>query len=257
MKKVKVGLRLFFAGLALLIGVLIDDKISGFLLAGICMSFPAMKFVPGFLRTGDGDPDTEKLLKSIKDQTEKFYKEKGFMTKEEIDKVVSEKMKAFEGIEASKLKEFFDEKTGVYAQIKSLQETNKAQGIEINSLKEKGTIGSKVTFKTVLDSVKDKLKALFDEAKGSGDTDSKWITIDVKAAAIMTTGNTVTGHAALPDDLIESFSERGFVAKRQAPEWVYDLANVITVGSVEKYITWLEEGSVQGSFAIVAEGGLK
>jgi hypothetical protein len=73
----------------------------------------------------------------------------------------------------------------------------------------------------------------------------------------MTTGNTVTGHDDLPTDLIESFSEAQFVAKRQPREWVYDLANVTNVGQVEKYITWLEEGDIEGAFAIVAEGGLK
>lgn len=248
MKKVTIGLRFFFAGLAVFLGNASGNQMYGMVLAGICLAFPAWKFVPGFLRTGDADPEKEKaeLFKKIKEQHEEFAKTKGFQTKAEVETFVTEKMKVLEGVDMLKLKEWFDPEKGVFAVIKK-------QGEEITALKESGKAGKEKSFKAILQGFKEKVQKIFSE-RSEGEN---WVTIDVKAAAVMTTGNTVTGHDDLPTDLIESFSEREFVAKRQPKEWVYDLATVTTVGAIEKYITWLEEGDIQGAFAIVAEGGLK
>src|SRR5690242_15353030 len=59
--------------------------------------------------------EEEILLGKIKSQTEEMLSKKGFQTKAELDAAVVEKMKAFEGIDAAKLKSLFDEKSGVFA----------------------------------------------------------------------------------------------------------------------------------------------
>lgn len=74
--------------------------------------------------------EEEILLGKIKSQTEEMLSKKGFQTKAELDAAVVEKMKAFEGLDAAKLKGLFDEKTGVMAIIQS-------QGEEITRLKAK------------------------------------------------------------------------------------------------------------------------
>lgn len=254
MKKVTIGLRLLFAGLALFIGNKTGNVMYGMVLAGICLAFPAWNFVPGFLRAGEGDPDPEKekaeLLKTIKEQHEAWAKTKGFQTKAEMEAFVAEKMKVLEGVDTAKLKEMFDTEKGVFAIIKK-------QGEEINALKELNKKGAKSGQKTLKDilnlkEIKDKVQKLF------ANREAGEVVIDIsKAAAVMSTANTIDGHDDLPADLIESFSEAQFVPKRQAREWVYDLASVTNVGQVERYITWLEEGDTEGNFAIVEEGALK
>lgn len=186
----------------------------------------------------------EEVLAKIKSQTEDMLKLKGYMSKTEMDAVIEQRMKALEGVDAAQLKGLLDAEKGVMAILK-------AQGEEITSLKEKSSNKEKVTIKSVLAKYKDQVKAVFEKREGT-------IQIDVnKAAVVMSQANTIDGHDDLPTDLIESFSEAQFVAKRQPREYVYDLANVTTVSEVEKYITWLEEGDAEAGFAIVTEGGLK
>lgn len=237
--KLQIGIRLLMAGFFIAFG--------NFFLAAIAMALPGWNYIPGILATGltdDQKREAEEMLAKIKTQTEDMLKAKGYMAKADIDAIIDQRMKALEGVDATQLKALFDAEKGVMAILK-------AQGEEIAALK--GTAGKKVktTFKTVLNKYKDQIKAVFDKREGS-------IQLDVpKVAVVMTTANTIDGHDDLPTDLIESFSEATFVAKRQPREYVYDLANVTTVAEVEKYITWLEEGDTEGAFAIVTEGGLK
>lgn len=186
--------------------------------------------------------DEKELLAKIKSQTEDFLKTKGFTTKTELDAAVVEKMKAFEGLDALKLKSLFDEKTGIFAVLK-------AQGDEITALKEQGGETKKKSFESMLNEKMADAEKIFKAKSGS-------LELSLKVAAVMTTDNTISTDT-LPQDLIESFSEGAFVAKRQPREYVYDVANVTTVSEIDQYKTWLEEGDEQGAFAVVAEGGLK
>jgi hypothetical protein len=195
--------------------------------------------------------DEKELLGKIKTQTEEMLSKKGFQTKAELDAAVAEKMKAFEGLDLEKLKSLNDPKTGVFAMIK-------AQGEEINSLKEQGGEKVKTSLKSVINDAMPELEKFFKSKSGNSEA---YVTISLKSAmqtkaAVMTTANTIDETLA-PDDLIESFSEAQFVAKRRPREYVYDVASVTNVSEVEKYKTWLEEGDISGNFAIVAEGGLK
>lgn len=135
---------------------------------------------------------------------------------------------------------------------KGIRSILKKQGEDITALKEKEGEKKVASIRSVLKAAREKVETLYNGHQAGAE-----IKLDVRAAVVMTTGNTVTGHDDLPTDLIESFSEGQFVAKRQPREYVYDLANVTNVAEIEKYITWMEEGDVEGAFAIVAEGGLK
>lgn len=234
--KVQIGVRLLFAGAFLLMG--------NFIMAGVCATFPGWNYVPGILATGLTDEEVAPLLVKIKSQTEDFLTKNGFTKKADIDAIIDAKLKSYEGMEPEALKALLKADTGVMAILKK-------QGEEITSLKEKASSGEikKKDLKTVFFENMDKIKAVFEKGEGSH-------TISLKAAAVMTTANTVD-YDALPDDVIDSFSLAGFVAKRYPREYVFDIANVSTVAEVEKYIVWEEEGDTEGAYAEVAEGGLK
>ncbi len=84
------------------------------------------------------------------------------------------------------------------------------------------------------------------------------ITLTVRSAANMTTANTIDESTkSVPAALVESMSIAGFAAKRYGKFFVDEIADRTTVSDMEKYTTWLEEGTEEGAFAVVAEGGLK
>lgn len=186
--------------------------------------------------------EEEVLLGKIKSQTEEALKAKGFVSKKEVDDLVNERLKSLEGLDAAQLKAMIDADKGVLAMLKK-------QGEEINALKEKGGDRNPKSFKSFLNEKMGEIEKVFKAGHGH-------MTIELKSPAIMTTDNTVD-YAAMPDDLIDSFSLGSFVAKRQPREYVFDLASVTTVAEVEKYKVWEEEGDEEGAFAIVEEGAVK
>lgn len=187
--------------------------------------------------------DEKELLAQIKGQFEEAISKKGFLTKEEMDKQLNLQMKAFEGLDAIQLKGLLDPDKGVMSIIKK-------QGEEITALKEKGGVPVVKDFKKFLSEKMPEIEKIFKSKSGE-------ITLNIKAASVMSMDNIVTGEEYLPEDLIESFSVGAFVEKRQPREYIADIANVRTVGEISQYKTWLEEGDTEGAFAIVAEGGLK
>ena len=92
--------------------------------------------------------------------------------------------------------------------------------------------------------------------KGAG-VANKEIVLNIRAAANMQTDNTINENN-YPLAMIESFNViDGVVKKRRGTQYIFDIADVTTVGELEEYTTWLEEGQEQGAFAIVAEGAVK
>lgn len=83
------------------------------------------------------------------------------------------------------------------------------------------------------------------------------VVLNLRAAATMTTANTIDEND-YPLDMIESMSMiDGVVKKRRGTQYIFDIADRQTVAEIEEYTTWLEEGDEQGAFAIVAEGAVK
>jgi hypothetical protein len=248
MKKttIQIGFRLMLASAIICAGIAAGEWMAGMVLAAILMKFSTRwKPIKGILADGLTD-EAEVILKEVKKQFEDTLKSKGFLNKEATELVVKEAMKAMDGLDVVQLKDFLSEGE------KGLKTILKAQGDLINGIQEqlkKGEV-SKMNFKSVLEGQMEEIEKVHKSKSGSFE-------LSLKAPAVMTMANTISGHSSLPDDLIESFSERAFVAKRRPREYVYDLANVTTVSEIDEYITWLEEGDEQGAFAVVAEGGLK
>jgi hypothetical protein len=84
------------------------------------------------------------------------------------------------------------------------------------------------------------------------------ISMNVRAAATMTTGNTIDDTTlSVPVDIIESMSMAEFVPKRRGVQFISDIADRTVLANITRRKTWLEEGTEQGTFAIVAEGAVK
>lgn len=194
--------------------------------------------------------ELEEILGKVKTQTEKMLSEKAFLNKESVDKIVKEAMKGFEGLDIETLKSLLSEGE------KGIKAILKAQGAAITALQESQKQGKKpMTLKTILDDSMPDIEKFLKE-KNDGFIDINLKTVANKVAVTMTTANTVDS-TAVPEDILESFSEGQFVAKRRPREYVYDLASITNVSEIEKYKTWLEEGDIEGNFAVVAEGALK
>jgi len=132
---------------------------------------------------------------------------------------------------------------------KSIRSILKKQGEALTKLTAPGK-GSQAGFRSTLDSLMPELETISRTREGS-------IKLNVRAAVIMEMGDAIAAGAAIPEDLIESFSFAGFVEKRRPREYVFDMASRTTVASIAQYKTWLEEGGEEGAFALISEGELK
>jgi len=258
---VKVGLKLLIASVLLMIGAALSKPAAFALMvfAGILLSMPtSWNYNKRFgKRLAEGDPDDDdddenevaQVLSKVKKQTEKILEKRGFVSKEALEKELDKRMATLKDItleEAKELKEWLGEGD------KGVRSILKKQGEEIAALKENGGDGKKKFkgIRAMLNDQMENLKKIFETKQGE-------IKLNVRAAATMTLGNTIEGDDTLPEDLIENFTIGAFVPKRQAREYVFDMANRRTVAAISQFKTWLEEGDEDGGFAEVAEGGLK
>lgn len=243
----KIGVPLLISGLALLLLALIwgAPVMEAGVMFGTVIPFAIDK---SGLEAGS---DELKLMEGIEKRVKKMEIPDG-MSKEdiakEVNKIVTEEMKAFKGLNIEELNTLLHAEKGAFAVLK-------AQGIEIAALKEAAgkQTGKAKTFKEWFHAILPEIEKVFKAGEGSRVFSA---VTTAKAAAIMTSENVVDFNA-MPDDVIESFSLGGFVAKRRPREYVFDLARLTTVAEVEKYKVWEEEGDTEGAFAIVAQGALK
>jgi hypothetical protein len=82
------------------------------------------------------------------------------------------------------------------------------------------------------------------------------VVLNCRAAVVMTTGTVVTD-GDIPEDILNSFSVDAFIRKRRPQEFIWEIVSRRTVAKITEYKTWLEEGTEDGAFAIVAEGAVK
>lgn len=138
------------------------------------------------------------------------------------------------------------------AKLDVLEAAMREQGLKMTEMEEKAAkFVDSLDIKSILDSKMSEIENVFKSGKGD-------LKLDVKAAANMTTANTIDETTnSIPADLIENFTIGAFAEKRYGNQYIQNIADVTTVSNIVQHKTWLEEGSAQGAFAIVAEGGLK
>lgn len=191
---------------------------------------------------GDVSEETKQLLQRIKGVVADEFNTRSYQNAEQVQTTINKVLEGMplDALRSFKPDEFKESLTKVAGEVEKLsQQRNKGIEQRVNIVRE------------WLDKNVENVRELF-TSKASG----REVTLNVRAAAVMTTGNTVD-NTAVPDDILESFTEVEFVKKRRPRQYVYDLADRTIVAEVDKYITWLEEGDEEGAFAIVAEGAIK
>lgn len=188
---------------------------------------------------------------------EKQYKELVEKLGEEAAKKIKAEFEALKGqiltpeqLE-NKLKELKVDGKSIMIGEKSLEEVLRSQGEDITGLKEKGGEAKAKTFAEELGEKMPEIEKALNSKKGE-------VVLSIKAAATMTTANTIDESTnTIPNTLIESMSMGAFVGNRYGRQYISDIADRTTISNLPEYHTWLEEGSEQGAFAEVSEGGLK
>lgn len=142
--------------------------------------------------------------------------------------------------------------------IADLRDAIKKQGEAITKMKEQAM--QKVAFGSPLQKA---FFEQFDEIKANIERNVKHEDFVVTKAVdehdpvlIQTTGNSiVAGEGATA---FEDTAYRGFFSKRNARQYVRDIANISRIGRLgDETITFDEEGTEEGTFAVVTENGLK
>lgn len=151
------------------------------------------------------------LLGKIKEQTEGMVKAQGYTKKEEVEILVKNQMKAFEGLDVDGLKSLMSADKGV---MKILQ----AQGAEITALKEKGA--GNVEDKSISEQIKDwtvKNQETLGKIKNGQKVDIP--DFNVKVSTLTTTNVNTQGSAYLPTPGFESGLYD--IRRQQATFWDY------------------------------------
>jgi len=195
----------------------------------------------------EGSREERMLLKKITVRMGKEFKKRGIKDKTSIAVLVANELK---GLNMEELRKFGADQTAAITSVKNIAG-------EIEKLKQRmtttGADGKLNVFKDSLEKRMTDVEKIF-KVKGSKEI----VELNVRAAAVMTTDNTINESTnSIPADLIESFSIAEFVGKRYGRQYIYDIVDRTVTADIDQYTTWLEEGSEEGAFAIVAEGAIK
>lgn len=195
------------------------------------------------------------LLTKIGEKVKTEIEQRNYQNEESVKKLVNASM---EGLNLEALRKYDADAETLNTSVKNIAaELEKVKNIragEINVNKE--VVKQLVTraFSPKEDGTAGELELMM-RAKGKGGT--KEIALNIRAAANMTTTNTID-EGNYPLEMIESMNMLdGVILKRRGAQYVFDFATVTTVAALEEYTTWLEEGTEQGAFALVAEGAVK
>lgn len=187
------------------------------------------------------DPAKEALLVQIRALFDKKLEERSFTNAADVTAAIT---KHLDGLNLDALRAFdqtkIDEKIRNIAAEVEKQSRNGGAGEKRNAFKE--SIGKALEQAEIV--------------HRSGGSDKREIVFNVRAAVVMDTTNTVD-NTDIPEDILDSFTIGAFVEKRRGRQYISDLATIVPTPNITEYKTWLEEGSEEGAFAIVAEGGLK
>lgn len=194
------------------------------------------------------------LLSEIGVKVKSEIETRGFQNKESVEALIGETLK---GLNIEQLRAYDGDK---------LQTTLNSIAGELEKVKNIRMGSDLDAHRSVLKSAVDMLMAdkedgtpsdleMMMRSKGNGGT--KEIVLNIRAAANMTTDNTINENS-YPDEMIESVSLiDGVVKKRRGEQYIFDIADRRVVAEIEQYTSWLEEGTEEGAFAIVAEGAVK
>jgi hypothetical protein len=187
-------------------------------------------------------------LNRIKGEVAAEFQRRGIELKKEATTEAAEKITAtLKGLNLEALRNFDAKKIG--------DDVLKLSG-EINKIKQMPVAGEQ-RMNAIRELLQDEatiklMERAFDKRSG------QVVTLDASraAVAVMTMGNVVSD-GDIPEDILNSFSVDAFIPKRRATEFIFNIVDRATMQEITEYKTWLEEGTEDGAFAIVAEGAVK
>lgn len=193
------------------------------------------------------------LLEQVRNTAKQEIETRGYQNKEAVESILN---KALEGVPLEALRSYDSEKINtslrnIAAEVEKVKNIRTGVELQSRSMLEEA-VGQWVANKQ--DGAPSDMELLF-RSKGKGSM--KEVQLNLRAAATMTTDNTINENN-YPQQMIESMSlVDGIVKKRRGVQYIFDFATRTTVDEIEQYTTWLEEGQEQGAFALVSEGAVK
>jgi len=196
------------------------------------------------------------LLAQVKETAKTEIEARGYQNKESVESLLNT---ALSGLPLDALRSYSNDAEKVNLTLRNIaEELEKVKNIRVGEISNDNT---KELIQRSLNAL------LFPEDGTPGEVEqilktrngstAREVVLNIRAAANMTTANTIDENN-YPLAMIESFNViEGVVKKRRGTQYIFDIADVTTVAELEEYTTWLEEGSEQGAFAIVAEGAVK
>lgn len=196
---------------------------------------------------GEPSEETKALLAGIQKSVKDEFEKRGFQNADQVGTAISA---AFRGMSLEFLRKLNFDPTKLKDDVAILGgEINKLQKRTLNAGNHAGLSAIKALFE---DEATMKVVArAFDKKLGQP------VVLTARAAVpVMTTGN-VVNDGDIPEDILNSFKVDAFIKKRRPNEFIFDIADRTTVDEITEYKTWLEEGTEDGAFAIVAQGQVK
>lgn len=203
---------------------------------------------------GSTETEQETLLKRIKANITDEFKTRGLADAESIKKTLTD---TFEGLPLEALRGF--DPAALRTTVNNIAgELEKIKNIRLGEINDNGLNVMHRAFNSLMEAKEDgnpsELELLM---RSKGQSGPKEIVLNLRAAATMTTDNTIDENN-YPLEMIESVSLLDLVVKkRRGEQYIFDIADRRVVSEIEQYTSWLEEGTEQGAFAIVAEGAVK
>lgn len=190
----------------------------------------------------------EALLKKVKETAATEIETRGYQDAAKVQALIDTHL---EGLPLEQLRSFEATKTDLEAQLL------KVAG-EVEKMQNRNTVDAvENPFEALFTQHEGELKDIMQHRKAIMDG-GKELKLNIRAAAVMTTGNTIDETTnAVPVAMVENMSMGAYASKRRGVQFIESVADITTVQSIAEYKTWLEEGNEEGAFAIVAEGGLK
>ena len=167
---------------------------------------------------------------------------KGKLSENEVIEKMDEKLKSW------------SEENGISKEkMEKMSEVLKKQGEMLSSLKEGGSVRNVKGLRAAFEKHYDEL---VDAVKGHKQNFRIKAVSEHTAGKIQTTSNSIsTTTSSILSDSVEHNTE--LFMKRRGREYIHDIANVTVVDEVPEILVYDEEGAEDGSFAVVAENGLK
>lgn len=199
---------------------------------------------------GGGETPEQALINKIKQSVTDEMQARGYANPAAVTAIVEEKIK---DLPLDALRAYLEDKKkldlqvrNIAAQMKKITDNPTGAAVKVNAIR------------NFLTEKAEDIKNMFMN-KRSVTNGGQEIVFNVRAAAVMTTDNTIDEAThSIPVDMLESMSVDAFVAKRFGEQYIYQIADrQLISGDMDQFTTWLEEGSEQGAFAIVAEGATK